>query len=122
MSKIRDAVLEEAVSIVKGLKVEYLQELQTIINVLITEKRKSEIFDAAMQMRKIASGVGMLPEELLRIKTTATTNGNGTKSKLAAKYQHPTDATKQWSGHGRKPNWIIEWLEAEGSLEKLEVH
>ncbi|WP_375690394.1 H-NS family nucleoid-associated regulatory protein [Pseudooceanicola sp. LIPI14-2-Ac024] len=35
-----------------------------------------------------------------------------------AKYRHPDDATKTWSGRGRQPGWVKEILADEGDLEE----
>jgi len=37
------------------------------------------------------------------------------------KFRHPEDASIGWTGHGRKPNWVIQWLEAGKSIEELAV-
>lgn len=37
------------------------------------------------------------------------------------KFRHPEDASIGWTGHGRKPGWVIAWLEAGKPLEELAV-
>lgn len=34
-------------------------------------------------------------------------------------YQHPDDAELQWSGRGRKPKWVENWIAAGGTLDDL---
>ena len=36
-----------------------------------------------------------------------------------ATYQHPEDPNTTWSGKGRKPGWIIEWMESGKPVEEL---
>jgi DNA-binding protein H-NS len=36
-----------------------------------------------------------------------------------ATYQHPEDPNTTWSGRGRKPGWIIEWVESGKPVEEL---
>jgi len=44
----------------------------------------------------------------------------GTKgSKGAPKYVNPNNSSQTWTGRGRKPNWLIEALEAGKSLDDL---
>lgn len=37
------------------------------------------------------------------------------------KYLHPEDASIGWTGHGRKPGWVINWLAEGKRLEELAV-
>jgi DNA-binding protein H-NS len=41
--------------------------------------------------------------------------------RVAVRYRNPDDATQQWTGRGRQPKWIKEWLEADKSLDLLRV-
>lgn len=42
----------------------------------------------------------------------------GTATALGT-YQHPEDPSVTWSGRGRKPSWIIEWIESGKPIEEL---
>lgn len=42
-------------------------------------------------------------------------------SKSVARYRHPENASKTWTGRGRKPGWVIEHLEGGGTLEDLAI-
>jgi len=37
------------------------------------------------------------------------------------KYANPDNAAQQWTGRGRKPNWVVEQLEAGRTLEDLTI-
>lgn len=37
-----------------------------------------------------------------------------------AKCQHPHDASLTWSGMGRKPAWVLRWIEGGGTMEELQ--
>ena len=37
------------------------------------------------------------------------------------KFRHPEDASIGWTGHGRKPGWVINWLADGKPLEELAV-
>jgi DNA-binding protein H-NS len=37
------------------------------------------------------------------------------------KYRHPENAELTWTGHGRKPGWIAEALEAGKSLDDFAI-
>jgi len=36
-----------------------------------------------------------------------------------ARYRHPDNVNQTWSGRGRKPAWVVEWLENGGSMDDL---
>lgn len=38
------------------------------------------------------------------------------------KYRNPNDPFATWSGVGRKPKWVEDWLTAGNRLEELEIH
>jgi hypothetical protein len=37
------------------------------------------------------------------------------------RYRHPDNASQQWTGRGRQPKWVKEWVEGGKSLDKLRV-
>ncbi|MDN3712809.1 H-NS histone family protein [Paracoccus cavernae] len=43
------------------------------------------------------------------------------KSKVAAKYANPEDASQTWSGRGRKPRWVQEHLDNGKPMGELEI-
>lgn len=43
------------------------------------------------------------------------------KKKSQAKYKNPQNPSESWSGRGKKPNWVIEFLNSGGKLENLVV-
>nr|WP_329956109.1 H-NS histone family protein [Collimonas silvisoli] len=45
----------------------------------------------------------------------------GVKAKVAVRYRHPSDASLQWTGRGRQPKWVQEWVSAGKALEELRV-
>lgn len=45
---------------------------------------------------------------------------SGVKSpKGAPKYVNPSDSSQTWTGRGRKPNWLIEAMNAGKSLDEM---
>ncbi|MBP0481453.1 H-NS family nucleoid-associated regulatory protein [Sagittula salina] len=44
---------------------------------------------------------------------------SGKSSKGAPKYVNPADASQTWTGRGRKPNWLIEAMQAGKSLDDM---
>lgn len=40
---------------------------------------------------------------------------------VAVKYRHPSNVEFTWTGRGRQPKWVAEFLQGGGSLEQLLV-
>ena len=49
------------------------------------------------------------------------TAGKPARAKVAPKYAHPGDSSLTWTGRGRKPRWVQEYLDAGKKLEDLEI-
>ncbi|GAA5178909.1 H-NS family nucleoid-associated regulatory protein [Niveibacterium umoris] len=37
------------------------------------------------------------------------------------KYRNPANTAQTWTGHGRKPGWVAEWLASGKALAELEI-
>lgn len=95
-----------------------LAELRTLQEQIKQEAKKREQQDltkAREQIMAIAQSVGIPLKDLLagsaRVKT----------GQVAVRYRNPGDSTLQWTGRGRQPKWVKEWLEAGKSLDLLRV-
>jgi DNA-binding protein H-NS len=42
-------------------------------------------------------------------------------TRVTIQYQHPEEATLQWTGRGRKPKWVENWLATGRTLEDLKI-
>jgi DNA-binding protein H-NS len=59
----------------------------------------------------------MTIEQILNLKGSQTKKAT---KPVAARYQHPENPEQQWSGRGRQPRWVKEYLEKPGkTLESL---
>ena len=92
-----------------------LEGLKKDLDKEIRSRRKQEEKRAREELKKVAESYGFSLNELV--------GGAGAKSKgqgkNGAKFVHPDDSSKTWSGRGRKPQWIKEWEEKGRSLEDL---
>ena len=90
----------------KQLKSDVEKALKTI-----DPRRKAEAKRAAEQAAK---EFGFSLDEII--------DAGGTKgSKGAPKYANPADTSMTWTGRGRKPNWVIEALDAGKTLDDLRL-
>lgn len=89
-----------------------LEQLKKDVDKALKDYDARKKAEAKAAAEKIAREFGFTLEEVVA--------AGGTKgSKGAPKYQNPSDATQTWTGRGRKPNWVIEHLDAGGALEDL---
>ena len=96
-----------------------LEELQTLardIEQEIIARRETERERVLAQMRELAASVGLSLEELLkqeRGRERARVPGT------SVRFRHPENTALAWSGRGKRPQWIIEWLASGRTLEDL---
>ena len=89
----------------KQLKTDVDKALKTI-----DARRKAEAKKAA---EHAAKEYGLSLDELL--------GGSGKGSKSAPKYANPADRSQTWTGRGRKPNWVLDALNAGKSLDDMKI-
>jgi DNA-binding protein H-NS len=87
------------------------QEIQTEL-VTRRETEKQRVLD---QIRELASSIGMTPEQLLG------RGGRPGAAKVAPRYRHPEDPGLTWTGRGKRPSWVNDWVAAGKSLDDLAV-
>lgn len=114
----QDANLAECISRVKNLEYHYLQELQTVIAGEMSKRKNQAVREAASEVTRIAEKLGMPLEQLLEIARKAK-NKAPPLAPVSVKYRHPDDPTKEWTGRGRQPLWIKEWVAANGDLDGI---
>jgi len=100
-----------------GMTREELLDLKARIDIQLDKleaQRKTDALDAA---RKAAEEFGFSLEELAGGKKAA----KGKLVKGMPKYAHPDDASKTWTGKGRKPKWFDDALAAGITPEQMEI-
>jgi DNA-binding protein H-NS len=73
------------------------------------------------RVQKLAADQGLSLNELI-----AVAGGSGevpvvARSGGTIKYRNPVNPSQGWTGHGRKPGWVADYLANGGTLEKLAV-
>ena len=94
-----------------------LRNLQASITEALKNNEKQELIKAREQIIAIAQSVGIPLANLVE----SIKKQNKEKKPVAVRYRHKEDPTKQWTGRGRKPNWVNEWVSAGNALEDLRV-
>ena len=100
------------------LSVAELNKLLSDIPKEIARREKGEKARVRKELEALAAAQGYSLEELLG-------DGGATAKRagkpVAAKYRHPENAALTWSGRGRQPKWIAEFLASGGKIETLAI-
>lgn len=93
-----------------------MRNLQEQIKQEMKKREAQEVQKAREQILAIAQSVGMSPKDLIAV------TGRGSKgSTVAVRYRHPDDASQQWTGRGRQPKWVKEWVDGGKSIDDLRI-
>lgn len=82
----------------RQLDAQIIEELKTRHYLGVSQARE--------QILHIAQSTGLSIKELLTGKGPKTTSSKT----VPVKFQHPDDPTKKWTGRGRQPTWVKDWI------------
>lgn len=92
-------------------------ELKTLshdVAAAIKIRQGAEMAEARARIMAIAAGAGISLKDLISSSSTA-------KVPVPFKYRHPDTPTFQWTGRGRQPAWIKDWIAAGSELTALRI-
>lgn len=95
-----------------------LKSLLEMIPGEIKRREKEDKTRIRKELEALAAKSGYSLDELLG---EASEKARKVSKPVAVKYRHPADATLQWTGRGRKPKWIEEYLATGGTLEAMTI-
>lgn len=94
-----------------------LRKLQEQVTRELKRRESQDLAEARERILAIAQSVGMPVKDLIG-------GGAGSRGKtgsVAPRYRNPADSSQQWTGRGRQPKWVKEWLEAGKDISGLKV-
>ncbi|WP_168194961.1 H-NS histone family protein [Chromobacterium phragmitis] len=112
-----DSLLTE--SDLANLSIADLQRLKSIVENALQKKISAEHADAKQKIMALAALQNLTPQE--------TAHGRDRKkpqsqpSQSPPRYLHPDDESLTWTGRGRQPKWVSEWIHDGNSLESLTI-
>lgn len=101
------------------LSIAELKSLQIEIANEMEARGKEERLKLLQEFRDKAKALGVSLEDLLagqKPKGKARAAG-----KVAAKYANPADASQTWTGRGKRPRWVSDYLSGGKSLDDLKL-
>lgn len=94
-----------------------LQQLQSEIERAIAQRRKTDRANALEKVKAAARESGYDLADLLSGKRPRANAG----VPVPVKYRSKTDPNLTWTGRGRAPRWVQEFLNKGGDLKELQV-
>lgn len=98
-----------------ALSLEQLTALRKDVDAAIAnfEARKRE--EALAEIKEVAKRHGFDISDL------TSARAKGAKAGSAVRFRDPSNPKLTWTGRGRKPNWLVEALDAGKSLEEFAI-
>ena len=103
---------------ISHLSIAQLKELHAKIPAEIIKRQTEDRQKVLEQMAALATSHGFSLEELLSKKGGSK---KASVKKVAAKYRHPSQPDLTWTGRGRKPVWVSDWLASGKTIESLAI-
>ena len=94
-----------------------LRKLQEDIKRELKQREGTDKQKAREQIYAIAQQSGVPLKELLA-GFPGTRNKGG---KVEARYRNPANASEQWTGRGRQPKWVRDWVDSGKSIDGLRI-
>lgn len=100
-----------------------LRNLQEQLKQETKKREQQELQKAREQIIAIAQSVGVPLEDLVSsaVRGAKSKNSGGGTGSVAVRYRNPNDASQQWTGRGRQPKWVKEWVEGGQPIDQLRV-
>lgn len=116
---------------ISSLSLAELRRLQTKVETEIRRRSDTAKKDLLKRMQKLAAEHGMSLTDVIGQesadkstvaapkKAAAKPAKKAVKPASVIKFRHPENAAIGWTGHGRKPQWVIDWLAQGKPLDEL---
>lgn len=103
---------------ISSLSLAELKLLQQQIPLEIKKREVQEKEKVLNELKLIAESRGFSLDQLLKSGEKGKVKSGRT---VQVKYRHPQNADLAWTGRGRKPQWVQEWLNGGRKIEELAV-
>jgi DNA-binding protein H-NS len=98
-----------------------LRNLQEQLKQEMKKREQQEVQKARDQILAIAQSVGLPLKDLIGAAGRAGKSANAGTGSVAVRFRNPADASQQWTGRGRQPKWVKEWVEGGKSIDELRI-
>lgn len=101
------------------LSIAELKELQGRIPEAIAKKKSEEKQKVIDETKAFLAAKGYSLDDVIG-KSKGARKG-APRGPVAVKYRHPQNGDLTWTGRGRKPAWVAEWISSGKKIEALAV-
>lgn len=99
-----------------------LEELQERISDRLVVLRKQVAAELRERFAKEAEAAGLSVDDVLGTKGAKRSKRPAARNASEPRYQNPADPSQTWTGNGRQPKWVSEFLrDGSRSLEELAI-
>ena len=109
---------------ISKLSVVKLKQLQNRIPKELKKRQSQEKQKLRKQLAALAAARGFALEDFAGRDSSGSLKAEKKAKKrkpVAIKYRHPNNSKLTWTGRGRKPLWVVEWLGQGKKIEALAV-
>ncbi|MBB5367884.1 MULTISPECIES: H-NS family nucleoid-associated regulatory protein [unclassified Janthinobacterium] len=92
-----------------------LRTLQDKVGLELIKREQQHVAAARDEILAIAKNAGIALQDIIQAKPSAE------KKTVATKFRHPEQAELQWTGRGRQPLWVRDWLVSGKDIDLLRV-
>jgi DNA-binding protein H-NS len=98
-----------------NLSASELRNLQEQVKRELKKRESHDLQKAKDEIFAIAQRVGLPLKDLI------ASNPRGKGGTVAARFRNPGDGGQQWTGRGRQPKWVKDWLDSGKSIDDLRI-
>ncbi|MCG5549188.1 H-NS family nucleoid-associated regulatory protein [Halorhodospira halochloris] len=110
--------LEQFEEALQQLNHDELNQAQRLLEREMKRRSKEARKQAQNEMKQVAEKYGLSLQDIVE---AAPQKSGKSKGKVPPKFRHPEDPTKEWTGRGRTPKWVQEWIDQGGDKEDLRI-
>ncbi|WP_148717144.1 H-NS histone family protein [Chitinolyticbacter meiyuanensis] len=100
-----------------NLSLPEMYQLQKDLSAEIEQRKVSDKKNLIAELQNLAAAKGFSLQDVLG----GALSTKAAKSTGIAQFRNPADASQTWTGRGRKPQWVQDWLQAGKPLDGLRI-
>lgn len=103
-----------------------VDKIQRVIKTKETRDKKETLAKLVLVARKSGFELHELMDTVSSTKSTPGTNKSssgktGKRGKVAPKYRNPANVLETWTGRGRQPIWVRDFVNNGGSMDEVTI-